>query len=236
MSAQDSKRSLALKTKFPIQRYSKDLTHTNCVSIQAMLMRQQLRWTSHVCRMEDYQLPKCMLYGELSIGSRCRGGQRKRFEDQLKKTLVHCNLDVDTWETVALDRSAWRSSTKSGVQEFELSRISEAKAKRQRLKEAPPLDLNGSSPCIFVIFVVEFAVISHLSLPTDPDRILLPVAVLSWTKFIPTHLPGFKHQYLFHLFLSQITTQFVCDPQLIHLQRCACYFVWVTCYCYLLHA
>ena len=100
MSAQDSKRSLALKTKFPIQRYSKDLTRTNCVSIQAMLMRQQLRWTSHVCRMEDYQLPKCMLYGELSIGSRCRGGQRKRFEDQLKKTLVHCNLDVDTWETV----------------------------------------------------------------------------------------------------------------------------------------
>jgi len=34
------------------------------------------------------------------------------------------------------DHSAWRSSTKSGVQKFELSRISEAKAKRQRHKEA----------------------------------------------------------------------------------------------------
>jgi len=64
-----------------------------------MLMRQQLRWTGHVCRMEDYRLPKSMVYGELSIGFRCRGGQRKRFKDQLKKTLVHCNLDVDTWET-----------------------------------------------------------------------------------------------------------------------------------------
>ena len=117
--------------------------------------------------MEDYRLPvpKRMLCGELSIGSRCRGGRRKRFKDQLKKTLVNSNLDVDTWETVALDRSAWRSSTKSGVHEFELSRISEAK--RQCRKETPALDFNGLFPHICHICGrvcrARIGLISHLS-------------------------------------------------------------------------
>ena len=143
------------------------LERSNCVSIQAMLMRQQLRWTGHICRMEDNRLPKLMLYGELTTGYRSRGGQRKRFKDQLKKSLVHCHLDVDTWETLALDRSSWRSSTKSGVHEFELHRINEAMARRQRRKEVPLTVSDGTSSYICHVCGrvcrAKIGLISHLS-------------------------------------------------------------------------
>ena len=48
-----------------------------------MLMQQQLQWTGHIRRMEDHRLPQRILYGELTTGHRSRGGQRKRFKDQL---------------------------------------------------------------------------------------------------------------------------------------------------------
>jgi len=69
--------------------------------------------------------------------------------------------------TVALDRSTWRISTKSVVQEFEHRRITEAIAKRQRHKEAPPPDPNGTSPYICHICdrvcCANIGLISHLS-------------------------------------------------------------------------
>ncbi|KAJ7423430.1 hypothetical protein WISP_33871 [Willisornis vidua] len=45
-------------------------------SIEAMLMRTQLRWVGHISRMEDHHLPKIVLYAELVAGCRKRGVQR----------------------------------------------------------------------------------------------------------------------------------------------------------------
>jgi len=59
-------------------------------SIAAMLLKIQLRWAGHVSRMEDYRLPKVILYGELSTGHRDKGAPQKIYKDTLKRSLG-CN-------------------------------------------------------------------------------------------------------------------------------------------------
>ena len=56
-------------------------------SIHTLLKLAQLRWTGHVTRMPDERLPKKILYGELQVGIRSHGGQRKRYKDTLKPPL-----------------------------------------------------------------------------------------------------------------------------------------------------
>ena len=47
----------------------------------------QLRWTGRVTRMPDERLPKKILYGELQVGKRSHGGQKKRYKDTIKASL-----------------------------------------------------------------------------------------------------------------------------------------------------
>ena len=49
-----------------------------------MLKKSHLRWAGHAVRMPDERLPKHVLYGELQLRARSRGGQKKRFKDTLK--------------------------------------------------------------------------------------------------------------------------------------------------------
>ena len=55
-------------------------------SIESMLIKAQLRWTGHVIRMEDYRIPKQLLYGELCEGKKT-GRPRLRNKDTLKSNL-----------------------------------------------------------------------------------------------------------------------------------------------------
>jgi len=55
------------------------LERTGITSIEAMLMKTQLRWAGHVSRMEDHRPPKIALYGKLSTGHPGRGAPKKRF-------------------------------------------------------------------------------------------------------------------------------------------------------------
>ena len=63
------------------------LERADITSIEAMLLKIQLRWAGHVARMEDHRLPKIILYGELSSGLRNRGAPKKRYKNTLKKSL-----------------------------------------------------------------------------------------------------------------------------------------------------
>ncbi|XP_063615914.1 uncharacterized protein LOC134789139 [Penaeus indicus] len=104
-------------------------------SIEAMLLKSQLRWAGHVSRMEEHRLPKIVLYGELSTGHRDRGAPKKRYKDSLKKSLGACQIDHRQSSTLAADRQAWRHTVHQAVASFEDSRRSNLKEKRRTRKD-----------------------------------------------------------------------------------------------------
>ena len=77
-------------------------------SIYTLLKLAQLRWAAHVTRMPDERLPKKILYGELQVGKRSHGGQKKRHKDTLKAF----NIPTESWEQSAQDRTKWRGLIK----------------------------------------------------------------------------------------------------------------------------
>ncbi|KAI8484505.1 hypothetical protein Bbelb_377760 [Branchiostoma belcheri] len=110
------------------------LKRAEVLSIEAMLLKIQLRWAGHVSRMEDHRLPKIVLYGELSTGHRNRGAPKKRFKDCLKKSLSSCNIDHSQWSALATDRAAWRHTVHDSVSAFERRRRTALEEKRSKRK------------------------------------------------------------------------------------------------------
>ncbi|KAJ7410863.1 hypothetical protein WISP_106036 [Willisornis vidua] len=86
-------------------------------SIEAMLMRTQLCWAGHVSRMENYRLPKIVLYGELATG----------------------HIDCHQWSTLASNWDSWRHTIHYAATSFENAHRISLKEKRQCRK-------NRSSP------------------------------------------------------------------------------------------
>ena len=112
------------------------LERANTTSIEATLLKTQLRWAGHVSRMEDHRLPKAVLFGELSSGYRNRGAPKKRFKDSLKKSLACCGIDSRHWTTMAEDRVRWRNTIRKASNTFEANRREALKEKRARRKNS----------------------------------------------------------------------------------------------------
>ena len=70
------------------------LEQSKLTSIEAMLLKSQLRWLGHVSRMEDHRLPKIALYGELSSGHRNIGLRRSGTKTLSKRLLVPATLTI----------------------------------------------------------------------------------------------------------------------------------------------
>ena len=66
-----------------------------------------MRWIGHVHHMEDGRLPKDILYGELAIGKRSRGRPQLRYKDVCKRDMRALEIDSESWEDIAADRSSW---------------------------------------------------------------------------------------------------------------------------------
>ena len=118
------------------------LERADITSIEAMLLKIQLRWAGHVAKMEDHRLPKIILYGELSSGLRNRGAPKKRYKDILKKSLGACNISHLEWTTLAEDRSTWRRTISKAASSFESSRRSAIEEKHQRRKNSAAVTPN----------------------------------------------------------------------------------------------
>ena len=82
---------------------------SNCISIEAMLLKSCLRWTGHVLRMEDHRIPKQLLFGELEQGHRKQGRPCKRFKDTVKAGLKWCKIPPTDLVATALDRQRSRT-------------------------------------------------------------------------------------------------------------------------------
>ena len=78
-----------------------------------------------VTRMLKERLPKKILYGELEMGKRSHGGQKKGCKDTLKDFII----PTESWEQIAQDRAKWRGLIRRGASEYEAKRSSEAEQK-----------------------------------------------------------------------------------------------------------
>nr|VZI42937.1 unnamed protein product [Spirometra erinaceieuropaei] len=113
---------------------TKVLERTGILSIYAILKQMQLRWSGHLVRMDDERLSKRLFYGDVATGSRCQGGQIRRYKDSLKSSLKRLQINPTNWEELARDRPTWRRTVKTGVAIYEANRIAAAKAKREARK------------------------------------------------------------------------------------------------------
>ena len=88
-------------------------------TIESMLLHSQLRLLGHVIRMPHSRLPHCVLYGQVRLGRRIVGGQRKRFKDHIKSILKRCNIPFSRLETLASERTTLRSACVLGMSCFD---------------------------------------------------------------------------------------------------------------------
>ena len=89
---------------------SEILSRAGLPSIYTLLKQRRLRWLGHVRRMSDSRIPKALLYGELSNGSRARGRPKLRYKDVIKNDMKQTGIDLGTWEETSSDRPRWRTT------------------------------------------------------------------------------------------------------------------------------
>ena len=56
--------------------------------IEMVVRKMQLRWAGYVARMSDDRIPKQLLFGELTTGTRTVGRPLLRWKDSLKDTIL----------------------------------------------------------------------------------------------------------------------------------------------------
>ena len=84
--------------------------------------------------MDDGRIPKDLLYGELAQGKRPTGRPQLRYKDACKRDLKALGIDINGWEILASERSAWRQAVQEGLSEFEETLAEQAEIKRQTRK------------------------------------------------------------------------------------------------------
>ena len=120
-------------------------------SMFAMLSQRRLRWLGHIRRIEDGRLPMDVLYGELTSGSRPVGRPMLRYKDVCKRDIKSAEINPDSWEAAAVDRSNWRHMVGTGVRRAEARReeLWHDKRERQRARAAsapsPPTSYSCSN-------------------------------------------------------------------------------------------
>ena len=96
-----------------------------------ILKQRRLRWLGHVVRMADGRIPKDLLYGELVQGSHPRGRPQLHYKDICKRDLKALGMDLNRWESLISEHSAWRQAVQHGLSQFEETLVQHAEAKRQ---------------------------------------------------------------------------------------------------------
>ena len=107
----------------------------------------------------------CMLCRMSRVRSSPRGGPKRRFKDQLERSLAQANIPDNNWETIAHERHSWKVRVREGVEAFEAERRSQVDLKRQERKRRhaatpPPATL----PCDYCprLFRHRLGLLSHV--------------------------------------------------------------------------
>ena len=73
------------------------LDQTKSTSIEATIVKAQLRWVGHVIRMEECRMPRRMMYGELQVGNRNQDRPKLRYKNTVKANLQWCHINPRDW-------------------------------------------------------------------------------------------------------------------------------------------
>uniref|UniRef100_A0A0L8HIH7 Uncharacterized protein n=1 Tax=Octopus bimaculoides TaxID=37653 RepID=A0A0L8HIH7_OCTBM len=92
--------------------------YTSEISVEAILIKIQLRWSGQLSCMSDIRIPKQLLFGQLSTG-RSVGRPLLRFKNKLKDNLRRCSIPFSCWENKASECRTWCQSCFSSVQRAE---------------------------------------------------------------------------------------------------------------------
>ena len=92
------------------------------------------RWVGHIARMPPTRLPKIILYGELAEGKQPKGGPKRRFKGQLKRSLAQANIPDNNWETIAHEWHSWKVRDREGVEACEAERWSQVDGRFFRIR------------------------------------------------------------------------------------------------------
>ena len=132
-----------------------------------------VRWTGHVTGMPDERLTSKILYGELLVGQRSHGGQKKRYKDTLKAFLKD---QQSRGNRLQIDRAKWRGLIRRGAGEYEAKRISEAEQKLTQGKgraKVSPTELSSSDLSFSIcnrhleLRLVSSAIFEHINKSTS---------------------------------------------------------------------
>ena len=61
-------------------------------------------------KMPAERLPKAVFYSELAEGTRSAGRPKKRYQDHLQDTSKNCGINPSEFESLAVDKPAWRQA------------------------------------------------------------------------------------------------------------------------------
>jgi len=123
------------------------LSRAGIPSMFTLLRQRRLRWLGHIHRMDDGRIPKDLLYGQLATGDRGRGRPNLRFKDVCKRDLKACNINTETWESSAANRTLWKQLVATGLEhneknvqdEYDRKRARRTESQSDTTTEAPPL-------------------------------------------------------------------------------------------------
>ena len=85
--------------------------------------------------MEDGQIPKDVLYGELTSGQRSTGHLQLRYKDACKRDMKVLNININSWEDLAANCTNWRSTLHKQLQSGEKKLTAVTAEKRAHKKE-----------------------------------------------------------------------------------------------------
>ena len=148
---------------------------TNCISIEAMLLKSCLCWTGHVIRMEDHRIPKQLLFGELEQGHRRQGHPCKRFKDTEKAGLKWCDIPSTELVATALNRQNWCTLTQSASSALEEERRHQAQSAREHRHLAASIPATNAVPRLRTALQVQDRPVEPLPYPQirGTDNVIL---------------------------------------------------------------
>ena len=85
--------------------------------------------------MDDSCIPKTVLYSEARDGSRTLGRPLLRYSHNSKRDMKVFDMNIETWEECALQRSLWREKVTTGTKKYEQALLQRKEVHRQKRKQ-----------------------------------------------------------------------------------------------------